>query len=120
MFSTKSFSQQQLPRNAQNPAHTLRISRDFQRNYFEKEFGFRLTDKDLKMPLLYMRRTKDDLGLYYLTPYRVDCSTFSMGYFCKKELQFQNGTSIPLRFRIGSLEYVDRLEGKNNRIQLKE
>lgn len=37
-----------------------------------------------------------------------------LGFFCKKELKLESVTKIPFRFRLGSLQTVDYMEGKPN------
>jgi len=34
-------------------------------------------------------------------------------FFCNKELQIQKAVGVPVKFRVGSVEYCDKLEGKN-------
>ena len=38
----------------------------------------------------------------------------NLGFFCKQELNFQSASHIPLKFRLGSVQYCDRMEGKKN------
>jgi hypothetical protein len=39
-------------------------------------------------------------------------STSRFGFFCRQELKFEKKTSIPFRFRLGSVVACDRMEGK--------
>ncbi len=39
----------------------------------------------------------------------------NLGFFCRYELKLDKVIAVPVRFRLGSKEYVDRLEGKNSR-----
>jgi len=39
-----------------------------------------------------------------------------LSFFCKKEVQLQKLTSLPIYFRVGSKDYVDYLEKKPNAV----
>ncbi len=51
------------------------------------------------------------------TPVSKNFSTTHLGIVCKKEFEFEKKTSIPLRLRIGSLDYTNYLEQKPNALK---
>jgi hypothetical protein len=45
---------------------------------------------------------------------RPDFYTQNFGFFCKKELQLEKITRVPVKIRLGSVQQCDWLEGKRN------
>jgi hypothetical protein len=39
-------------------------------------------------------------------------STSQWGFFCRQELKWEKTIKVPFRFRLGSVQQCDRLEGK--------
>src|SRR4030095_433221 len=46
-------------------------------------------------------------------PVSADFYSKNLGFFCRQEWKVEKVIAIPLRFRLGSVAEVDRLEGKN-------
>jgi hypothetical protein len=110
IFPGKIFSQQLTPRIAQISPHgsqviccsTLKRSTGYLNKLIDQDkfFGAQI---QLASPLPQLSIGQFEYPKSYLS---------HLGFFCQREYQFERSTSIPLRFRLGSLAYVDKMEGK--------
>jgi hypothetical protein len=99
------FSQQQMPRNAQKSPHVLQ-----QRDFFSGSLRIHQPlSSSAAIPAFFREAPFKTEGIAVpAAHYYSSC----LGFFCRKEWQFEKTTLVPLRFRLGSLDYVNKMEGK--------
>jgi hypothetical protein len=108
------FSQQQIPPFAQKTPH-IRPSRNFTLRQNENNGD---TSRPFINKAVPVRFSLSPL------PFRIEgievinanFTIQNLPFFCKKEFLFERSTSVPLRVRLGSLDYVNKLEGKENHL----
>ena len=115
MLSTNIFSQQKLFASNSNSIFKLAGKIHPTLNVRSVFYSY-----DLKNNFLKQQETK----LLLITPINLKGISFkppgidksfycdNLAFFCKKEIQIEKITSVPLRVRLGSLDYVNWLEGK--------
>ena len=74
--------------------------------------GLQLTAQN-SLPKPIITLPLDSLRKLPLRLLAADYYSSNLPFFCKIELQIQKVIKVPFKFRIGSVEEVDRLEGKH-------
>ena len=57
-------------------------------------------------------RYNSSFTIQFSPPITPDFYSRQLGFFCKKEIKFEKSTHVPFKFRLGSLQQCDWLEGK--------
>ena len=103
------FSQQQMPLFAQKTPHIyLEENLKAQKNHNNSYSFSAFVDTEALRPF-----TLNPLPLR-MEVIKANLTIQNLPFFCKKEFIFEKNTSVPLRVRLGSLDYVNKLEGKEN------
>lgn len=68
--------------------------------------------KTEKHPFVFIVKQYDLTNFKREKPVAPDFISQNQGFICKQEWLLEKKTGLPLRLRLGSLDYVNKLEGK--------
>ena len=60
----------------------------------------------------FVASSAKNTSIHYFPIVPASFYSYRLGFFCKQEIKFDKISKIPFRFRLGSVDQCDRLEGK--------
>ena len=109
-------SQQQMPLFAQKIPHILKAVGGCDEKQVQTNNGYIdafFVDKGIVRPITLIPPLPFKIAVV-----GANLAIQNLPFFCKKEFLFEKNTSVPLRVRLGSLDYVNKLEGKENHLSV--
>lgn len=67
---------------------------------------------DTIQPFIFIIKHYDSIKTKQPKPIAPDFTSKNQGFVCRQEWLLEKKTKLPLRVRLGSLDYVNKLEGK--------